>query len=372
MKVLMQIRANVYSCAGGDTIQMQKTKEYLEKLGLKVDLSLELRPNLSDYDVVHLFNLTRVQETYVQVKNAVDQGKPIVFSTIYWPNSEFERIAGSGIRGKLGKILSINQMESIKALAKYLLWGNHDEGTRTLITHKYQEMQRYILENVDIFLPNAIEEMEQIKSNLGYVASPDRVVVVPNAIDDNFARKALEVKSNEFAAYEGWIICVGRIDTRKNQLRLIEAINNSDYKLVLVGKSSPGQKEYFNKVMAAINGNPNIKYIDHISNEKLYQLYKVCKVSVLPSWFETPGLVSLEAAVMGCNIVVSSKGTTKAYFGDYAYYCNVMDSESIRKELDKAYNDPYRKEFRMKILRQYTWKAAAEATERGYRIALKK
>ena len=118
--------------------------------------------------------------------------------------------------------------------------------------------------------------------------------------------------------------------------------------------------------------NPNIKYIDHISNEKLYQLYKVCKVSVLPSWFETPGLVSLEAAVMGCNIVVSSKGTTKAYFGDYAYYCNVMDSESIRKELDKAYNDPYRKEFRMKILRQYTWKAAAEATERGYRIALKK
>lgn len=57
--------------------------------------------------------------------------------------------------------------------------------------------------------------------------------------------------------------------------------------------------------MNAIRGNPNIQYIESVENSKLYQLYKVCKVSVLPSWFETPGLVSLEAAAMGCNIVVS-------------------------------------------------------------------
>ena len=371
MKVLMQIRANAFSCPGGDTVQMQKTKEYLEKQGVTVDLSMKLRPNLSAYDVVHLFNLTRVQETYIQVQNAVTQKKPIAFSTIYWPNSEFEKIGGVGIRGLLGKILSINQMESLKALVKFVLWGNHDEGTRTLITHKYQEMQRYILENVDVYLPNAIEEMEQIKINLGYAASKDSVVVVvPNAIDDSFAKKALENDSSEFDEYKGWIICVGRIDTRKNQMKLIEAIAGSDYKLLLVGKCSPGQKKYFDKVMSAIAGNPNIKYIEQIPNEKLYQLYKVCKVSVLPRWFETPGLVSLEAAVMGCNIVVSPKGTTKSYFGDYAYYCDVMDSKSIREQLDAAYKADYRADFRKKILNDYTWKAAAEATQKGYELAL--
>ena len=371
MKVLMQIRANAFSCPGGDTIQMQKTREYLIKKGISVDLSLELSPDLSKYDIVHLFNLTRVQETYIQVKNAVAQKKPIVFSTVYWPNSEFEKTAGSGLRHLLGKTLTINQMESIKAFAKFVLWGNHDKGTKTLITHKYQEMQKYILENVNVYLPNAIEEMEQIRINLGYIASPDSIIVVPNAIDDHLAKKTLNSNSTEFDEYKGWVVCVGRIDMRKNQLRLIEAIAGSNYKLLLVGKCSPGQKRYFHKVMLAIKENSNIKYIEQIPNEKLYQLYKVCKVSVLPSWFETPGLVNLEAAVMGCNVVVSAKGTTKSYFGDCAYYCDVMDSRSIREKLDKAYDEPYCIELRSKILSDYTWKAACQATLEGYELAFR-
>lgn len=370
MKVLMQIRANIFTCPGGDTVQMQKTKEYLEKLGVKVDLSLELRPNLSEYDVVHLFNLTRVQETYIQVQNAVEQNKPVVFSTIYWPNSEFEKIGGMGIRGFLGKVLSINQMESLKALIKFLLWGNHDEGTRMLITHKYQDMQRYILEHVNVYLPNAMEEMEQIAIHLGYKAEADKIIVVPNAIDTVYAKKALEQETKEFDEYADWIICVGRIDTRKNQIKLIQAIKDTDYKLLLVGKCSPGQKKYYKKVMEMIQGNPNICYIGQIPNEKMYQLYKVCRVSVLPSWFETPGLASLEAAVMGCNIVVSPKGTTQAYFGDYAFYCDVMDSASIKEQIDKAFEKQYDESFREKILNEYTWEAAAKATLKGYKKAL--
>ena len=50
---------------GGDTVQIEKTKEQLEKLGVEVDISLELEPDLSAYDLVHLTNVTRIQETYV-------------------------------------------------------------------------------------------------------------------------------------------------------------------------------------------------------------------------------------------------------------------------------------------------------------------
>ena len=217
MKVLMQIRANVFDVPGGDTIQMQKTKVALEELGCEVDLSLELRPDLSKYDLVHLFNLTRVQETYIQVQNAVAQNKPIAFSTIYWPNSEFEKKANIGFRNLLGKVLSIDQMESLKAFAKYYFLRNKDEGTKYLMYHSYQGMQKYILEHVDVFLPNAMSEMEQIRMNLGYSADPESVVVVPNAIDSSAVGKALASTSSEFDEYKGWLICVGRIDTRKNQ-----------------------------------------------------------------------------------------------------------------------------------------------------------
>lgn len=373
MKVLMQIRANAFTCPGGDTIQLQKTREALTAMGYDVDLSLDLRPDLSQYDVVHLFNITRVQETYIQIQNAVKQKKHIVLSTIYWPNTEFEKLSGgTGLRGLLGKIFSIDQTESIKAFAKYLLMGNHDEGTKYLITHSYQKMQRYILENTEVFLPNAYEEMMQIKKHLKFSADDARIVVVPNAIDIT-AVKTAEQRAEEGAAkyekYKDWLVCVGRIDARKNQLKLLEALQNSDYNLLLIGKCSPGQKGYFKKVMKEIKGNPHIKYIEQLPNEELYQLYRVCKVSVLPSWFETPGLVSLEAASMGCNIVISDKGTTKDYFGKYAYYCNVMDAKSIRKQIDAAYNTPFDEALREKILKNYTWDMAAAATARGYEIA---
>ena len=367
----MQIRANAFTCSGGDTVQMQKTKEALIEKGCKVDLSLELRPDLSNYDVVHLFNITRVQETFIQIQNAVLQNKPVVLSTIYWPFDDFEKKANIGLRRVLGKILNADKMASLKALAKFLLLGERDEGTRYLITHKYSQMQQYILNNAKVFLPNAIGEMEQIKTHLNFIANDNDIVVVPNAINLSAATRALNLDTNKFDDYKDWLICVGRIDARKNQLKLLEALENSDYKLLLVGKCSPGQKSYFKKVMKKIKGNKNVRYIEHIPNEDLYQLYKVCKVSVLPSWFETPGLVSLEAAVMGCNIVVSDRGTTKDYFDRYAYYCDVMSAKSIRDQIDLAYNSPFDEEFRKKIITEYTWEKAAEATLMGYSKAYK-
>lgn len=370
MKVLMQIRSNAFSVPGGDTIQLKKTKEALERLGCSVDLSLELRPNLEQYDLVHLFNLTRVQETFIQIENAVSQNKPIAFSTIYWPNTEFEKNANIGIRSLLGKVLTIDQMESLKATAKYFLLGNMDEGTQYLMHHSYQEMQRFILEHTNVFLPNAQEEMNQIEKVLGFKAPADKTVVVPNAIDIDAAKFALQTECHDYDDFKDWLICVGRIDTRKNQLKLIEAIKDSNYKLVLVGKQSPGQSAYYKRVMKAIEGNPQIHYIESIDNAKLYQLYKVCRVSVLPSWFETPGLVSLEAAAMGCNIVVSDKGTTKDYFKNYAFYCDVMDSNSIRKQIEAAYHKEFDKRLQDMIFADYTWEKAGAATLKGYKMVL--
>lgn len=371
MKVLMQIRQNVYTLSGGDTVQMKKTREALINQGYDVDVSLELHPDLSQYDVVHLFNITRVQETYIQIKNAVQQKKPVVISTIYWPNTEFEKLNGGlGIRGALGKVLSIDQMESVKAFAKFVLLNQRDEGTKYLMHHSYQSMQRYILQHADVFLPNAQEEMHQIEINLGYKAPDHQVVVVPNAIDIEAVQAALNSDTHKYDKYKNWLVCVGRIDPRKNQLKLLDALEGSGYKLLLIGKCSPGQKNYFSKVMKRIKGNPNIEYIEQVPNKELYQIYKQCKVSVLPSWFETPGLVSLEAASMGCNIVVSDKGTTKDYFRNYAYYCDVMNSASIRVQIDKAYNSPFDEDFRKKILSNYTWEKAAEATAKGYQLAI--
>ena len=51
MKVLFQTRTNLFDAPGGDMIQLLKTKEHLEKLGVEVDVSLEFELDLSKYDL---------------------------------------------------------------------------------------------------------------------------------------------------------------------------------------------------------------------------------------------------------------------------------------------------------------------------------
>jgi glycosyltransferase involved in cell wall biosynthesis len=105
--------------------------------------------------------------------------------------------------------------------------------------------------------------------------------------------------------------------------------------------------------------------------DKLYAVYASAKVHVLPSFFETTGLSSLEAAAMGCNIVVGTGGDTRDYFGDNAWYCDPSETSSIRSAVDAAFHAPYNPEFRKEILSHYTWERAAEETLKAYKQVLK-
>jgi len=366
----MQSRKNFYDLKGGDTVQLLKTKAELEKLGVEVDISLEYEPDLTTYDLVHLSNVTRIQETYLQMKNAKRQNKPVVLSTIYWPTEEFEKQGQTGIRRIINSYLGIDNEERLKALARYVKdKKSRDIATRNLWKLSYTKMQQYVVNNTDFFLPNSKMEMDMLCEVFG--VKTDKYKIIPNAIDANVARMQdkLEIP-DEFETYKNAVICVGRIEPRKNQLSLVRALDGSNYKLVLVGAVSDNQKSYFEKIKPYIERNPNFFYIPRIENDRLYLLYKVCKVSALPSWLDTPGLVSLEAGAMGCNLAISSKGTTREYFGDLAEYCLPNDIEGIRKAIDNAFKRQKNNELKERIFENYTWEIAASKTMKAYQEVL--
>lgn len=368
MKVLIQSRKNFYTLKGGDTIQMLKTKAELEKLGVDVDISLEYEPDLSQYDLVHVSNVTRIQETYMHVKNAVKQKKPIVLSTIYWPMEEFEKKGQVGLRKIINKYLSIDNEERVKAIARMAKDKNsRDKATKNLVSVGYTKMQQYVIDNVNFYLPNSEMEMDMLCQSFNKDKRKQRYRVIPNAIDSEIAIKQMnEDIPEEFEKYRDAVICVGRIEPRKNQLALVKALENLEYKLILVGAVSGNQKGYFQEIKKYIDKNDNFFYIPRMENEKLYQLYKACKVSVLPSWLDTPGLVSLEAGAMGCSLAVSSKGSTTEYFGNYAEYCLPDDIDSIRMAVKKAYNKPKTDDLKNVIFDNYTWEIAAKKTFDSY------
>jgi len=368
MKVLFLSRKTLFSVPGGDTTQILKTAKYLEKLGIKVDVSTELEPNLKNYDLVHIFNLMRGQETYLQVLNAKKQDKPVVLSTIYGLYTEYERKASGGLRQIIANALSPYQIEYFKILARAIKNKEIHKGTIVVLRKGFLNILKNICDMVDVFLPNSESEMKRIVKEFNL--ENYKYVVVPNAVDlEIFDYNKVKVDKNIEKKFKDCILCVARIEGRKSQLNLVRAVKDLPYKLVLIGKPAPNHIKYYKQVKKEA-GN-NVIFLDFIPHEKLPQYYKVAKVHALVSWMETPGLSSLEAAAMKCNLVITKKGDTYDYFKEYAYYCEPDDIESIRKAIIKAYESPFNGSLYKLVIENYTWEKAAKKTLEGYELALK-
>lgn len=362
MKVLFQSRKTLFSSPGGDTIQILKTKEYLEKLGIRVDISTELEPIIDDYDVIHIFNLMRPQESYLQSKNAKKSGNKIALSTIYGLYTEYEKNSRGGLLQQLSNILTPYQIECLKILARGILSNECHKGTRNVLFRGYYNTLIDIIMMADILLPNSESEMKRITHTFNLNTRQYRVI--PNAVDiELFDYDKTEV-DDSVAQYKDCVLCVSRIEGRKCQLQLVRAMKGLPYKLVIIGKPAPNHLKYYEQVKK--EAGDNVYFLGYVPHEQLPQYYKIARVHALVSWMETPGLSSLEAAVMRCNIVITKKGDTEEYFGKYAYYCEPDDIESIRNAIADAYNSPFNNDLREYIFNHYTWEHTAQKTLSAY------
>jgi len=367
MRVMFQSRSTLFSVPGGDTVQVLKTREYLVKLGLDIDISVEPEPDLSGYDLVHLFNLIRPQDVLIQVRNAKRYRKKVALSTIYGLYTEYDRFARKSATKLVSNLLSTSSLEYSKTVLRII--KNHEvhKGIFQYLICGHMNAQREIVSSVDVFLPNS--ESEKIRVLEDFEESRNKLfVVVPNAVDTTLFNPDNVVVSDELSKYEGCVLCVARIEGRKSQLNLARAMRGLPYQLVLIGKPAPNHLGYYKQIRKEADN--NVHLLGQVEHSMLPQFYKLSKVHALISWMETPGLSSLEAAAMGCNVVVTDKGDPRDYFGNYACYCDPSDVDSIRAAVINAYEAPLNPRLRSHVLNNFTWERAAEKTLEGYRYAL--
>lgn len=139
---------------------------------------------------------------------------------------------------------------------------------------------------------------------------------------------------------------------RKNVARLVMAANKYGFKLVLAGNK--GTNEEYAHIEKLINGNPNINVLGFISKEQLIELYDKAKVFALPSITEGVGLVALEAAARGCDIVMTNLGGPKEYYDDLAYLVNPFSVDEIGKGVVDALKTTKQPQLKQHILSYYS------------------
>jgi glycosyltransferase involved in cell wall biosynthesis len=232
----------------------------------------------------------------------------------------------------------------------------------------FRGIVRKVLELCDAVLPNAKTEEEKIKKDFEF-KNTSKFHVVPNGVDihSNY------VKSGCFTILgkpmEDFVLCVGRVEDRKNQLALIMALKGTGLKLVLIGATTTKSKSnYYN--LCKKEADDDVIFLDWMNRESLASAYHAAKVHALPSWYETPGLVNLEAGLAGCNVVATDKGSTKEYLRDYAWYCDPAKTTSIRRAVLDAFSAKKNPELSKFILTNFSWEQAAEKTLRVYERVL--
>ena len=357
----MIARRTLYSTPGGDTIQIKSTAQYLRNLGVKVDINIEDKNiDYSNYDLIHFFNIIRPDDILPHIKKSQ---LPYVVSTIFVDYSEYEKIRG-GKLGLLTKLLSCDKIEYLKTIARAIKNGDKINSSYYLF-NGHRKALKFVASKASLLLPNSDSEYNRFVKAYG-INVP--YVKIPNAVSTSIFNS--EVKADK--RYENHVLCVGRIEGLKNQLNLIKALQGTDFFLTLVGKPAPNHIAYYNECVKLINENKNMQLIDHVSHEELASIYKAAKVHVLPSWFETTGLSSLEAAIMDCNVVISPKGDTREYFKDFAFYCEPDDIQSIKIAIKNAFDTPVNESLKKMILNEYVWEKTADETLKAYNLVLNK
>lgn len=227
-------------------------------------------------------------------------------------------------------------------------------------------VQKRNLKKADIIIADSIVSKNDIVKIVGI--PENRVRVVYLAADPAFQKLStkywiLDTK-RKFSLPENFLLYVGDATWNKNLPRLVEAVRQTKYTLVMVGKvwvlpQTPSQRTLsggkgsaqegevnsnpwntdLRDVIRTIEGDPQFIRLGFVPTEDLVKIYNLATVFVMPSIYEGFGLPVLEAMNCGCPVITTRQGSLPEVAGDAAAYVDPFDTKSITEGISKIINN---------------------------------
>lgn len=381
--VIFANRKNCFERKGGDTVQMMKTKEFLEK-AFDVNIKICLTPEEIIADktaqIVHIFNLETINETNEFIKAAKQTNKKVVLSTIHWnlldtyyvKYLEYLNIPPIDVPNIVKQILiSIFNFFILNIPALRNSFKEYVE-KGLCCTKRYKESRQNALKSADLLLPNSYEEMILCADDFGLDRNyiKDKSIVVPNATDFTVGTDEI---IDEFNLPQNYVVIAGRIDSTKNQYNIVRALfNDKEIGIVIVGRVQ--NEKTFQRINKLAQKRGNVFFLNQVLQEKLVAIYKNAICHCLPSFYDTTGLVNIEALLCGCPIVVSnSKHCPVEFyeFGKFGEICDPYSPKSIRNAVYKILENNKRVEISNDYKYKISYENVAKLTFLAYERLLK-
>lgn len=216
----------------------------------------------------------------------------------------------------------------------------------------------------DVIICRSRHEQQRVVRGLGI--SKNKTEIVLNGCDlPAIDRSEVEKLRGELELPKKFILHVSAYtQPRKNVLRLVEAARQLNYPLVLAGHATRGN--IMKKLELQSSYAAGLRLLPFVDERTKAALYAMCDVFCLPSIHEGTGLVALEAAAYGANVVITRNGGPPDYFEDYVEYVNPENLQDIKEALVKAWQKPRSLALKEHVARNLSWDHSARKLEAAY------
>jgi glycosyltransferase involved in cell wall biosynthesis len=141
---------------------------------------------------------------------------------------------------------------------------------------------------------------------------------------------------------EKYIICVGSIEERKNQVNVVRALAQlpDDVHLVIVGKNHGGYQSAVQSAIRSQGLTDRVHILKDADFEDFPALYACAYASVYMSLFEGFGIPILESMCCDTPVVTSNVSSMPEAGGDAALYASPDNPDEVAQQLMRIIEDP--------------------------------
>jgi len=305
LSVLFQNRPR--SWGGGDMVHMEGLQQALREDGLTADYRPPGFRSIQDWDLVHLMHIAFPWSIEI-AERCIELGHPYVVSTILQDVSSPSDLARVGIHA--AAVIAASEGERERVLS---------------------------------YCP----EVE------------DRIAVVPLGVDESW----LVAPENPVDLGERYVLCVGRYEPAKRQRAVLAACQQIGARVVFAGgPDCTGSWSYYDEIVS--QGYEKATFLKRLPLDELKRLFYGAHVVCQASEYESFGLIGIEAAAAGANLVMTNRTLAADQFA-WASLCDPFSVASIAASLREQLEAP-----RVPKPRPLSWREVARRTIPIYLRAL--
>lgn len=184
-----------------------------------------------------------------------------------------------------------------------------------------------------------------------YPIAAERIVLTPNAVDqarfhprppgDDVEPADAGVLRRLALNSDGYLCTLGRLEPRKNHVRLVEAFARlrTAWPLIIVGQRDFAYAAVFERIRS-LRLDGRVRILEDVDDESLPVVLRHARVMAYPSLAEGFGMPVLEAMASGVPVVTSNTTSLPEIAGAAAWLIDPTDVEALAEVLGRALAEP--------------------------------